>query len=337
VRVFGDGTPAGSARFDGIQLETGSTLTTYTDATKYLFTGYVERWPQSWERADYAYVDIQAVDGFELLANAYVTSSFPIQQTGARVAAVLDTVSWPAADRSISTGRSQIQASTFTAGSPASALEHIQSVVESELGLFFMDGEGDAVFQDRLYRGTTSTSTTSQATFGDQGAELEYTELRPTMDKQLIVNEAIVSPQGGTAQTWTDSTSQTRYFRRSRSRSSLVEDDNEALSLAQYLIWNYKDPSLRFDQLSFQPLDDDTLFTQALDRRISDRITVKRRPPGGGPVMSLDSFIESIDYSISASHIWTITWQLSPILPANTATYFQLDVSTLDGTHVLAY
>jgi hypothetical protein len=51
------------------------------------------------------------------------------------------------------------------------------------------------------------------------------------------------------------------------------------------------------------------LFPQIRQRDIGDRITIKRRPPGGGATISRDVFIRGIQHAITDS-TWLTTWVL---------------------------
>lgn len=44
--------------------------------TKWVYTGYVERWPQIWKGPTWAEVDLVAVDGFEFLSTHFISSAY---------------------------------------------------------------------------------------------------------------------------------------------------------------------------------------------------------------------------------------------------------------------
>lgn len=291
------------------------------------FSGYVERWPQEWQGIGWAETQITAVDGFEPMNQIGIAAVWNAELSGTRIARVLDAAGWPSADRSIDTGQSTVDAATFAVTDEQKAAGHLSEVADSELGIFFFGKDGKAVFHDRQFR-LRAPNNTSQATFGDTDTELEYVDLRPSYDKDLIVNDWVVTPSGGgTAQRAFDAYSGARFFWRSRSRSPLIASASECSSQANLLLSRYKAPALRFDSMEVQPVNHLYLWQQAIEREISDRITVKRRPPGGGAVLTQDVYIESVAWRFGPTAAdWSVTWQLSP---ADMTSYFVLDHPSL--------
>jgi len=210
-------------------------------------------------------------------------------------------------------------------------------------------GDGVLVYQNRHWRYENSTSVTSQATIGDGVGELPYTKLELSYDDSQIWNDVRITPTGGTVQTASDSTSQSTYAKRTLARTLIIGDASgvggntqavEAKSAAQYLLANYKEPALRATSASVRPVSDATgaLWTQILNRALSDRITTTKRPPGGGAAITGDYFIEAIEHRIgNVAEDWETTWQLSP---ANAQAFWIMQNATfglLDSTTRLAY
>jgi hypothetical protein len=318
---------AGSAYYPNVvPLRRARLSVTHNAATYRRFTGFVERWPPAWELPNYAEMPLTLVDGFEALTQATLpAASYPAEGAGARIGRVLDAVGWPAGDRSLDAGQSQVQAKTIAAGDELDALTHIKEVADSELGIFFIDGQGRAVFHER-HRRLKSPFTTSQATFGDADGELAYEALEPSFDKDGIRNDWRVTREGGTVQTAEDAASIARYMRRTGTRAPLFATDSEALDMARFLVSRYKDPYLRFDAIGVEPLADDALWTQVLSRELGDRITVRRRPPGGGATVEKQVHIDGISEEIVPAIAWRTTWQLTP---ADLNQYLVLDHASL--------
>ena len=259
---------------------------TFGRAIWYLFTGYIEEWQQTWENPDWAEVQLTVVDAFEQLALNFISTSFPVQTSGQRINAILDQydVMWPAEDRIIGTGYSNVAAATFDTSSTTALLTHIHDVEAGEVGYIIANSQGQIQFCDRYYRLLNPTSNVSQAIFGDDAAvtELEYTALTPSFDKTLIYNAVDVTSGAPSAVTQfvEDSTSETKYFSRHLSQTTVLASDSDAHDVAQYLLAIYKDPVLRFKDMTFQPLSDTTgLWQAAVQLQVGDRITVRRRPP----------------------------------------------------------
>jgi hypothetical protein len=114
--------------------------------------------------------------------------------------------------------------------------------------------------------------------------------------------------------------------------SSLSSDPDEPANLATYLLARYKAPTLRFQELVIDPFDVDARWTQILSRSIADRVTVKRRPPGGGSVLSQDVHLEAVTHQVDPPRSWTVRYAL---VPASTVTYWIVGDATfgvLDST-----
>lgn len=310
----------------------------YSAVTYYLFTGYLERMPPDWRKPGYTEIQAEARDGFSILALANLpAASYPAELTSARIGRVLDAISWPtgASHRNLDTGLSTVVAATITDGQ-TTALDHLQQVADSELGLCFIDGQGRFTFHNRQHRFDTVGDYTSLATLGDGGGgELDWDEIGPDYDIDRIVNQWAVTPDSGSAIVANDSTSQTNYGLRSRGRTLLISDVNEATDQANFLLAQTKDPVLRFDRLVLRPSHvaagslQDNLYAQALGREIGDRVTVKARPPGAGYTISQECWIEGIQHKVEDQQ-WETTFLLNPCDPTmqTGAGYWILDDST---------
>lgn len=308
---------------------------TFNAVTYDLFTGFVDAWPPSYPGPLDSDVVLTATDGFKMLSRSAISTTYPQHGAGERIGAVLDSVGWPSADRALDAGYSACQATTLTG---TSALDHMRLVRDSEQGFLFVNGAGLLTFQGR-YRRYTSPYTTSQATFGELtgSGELLYVSVKPSFDDAHIFNAASVTRAGGAEQVASDSGSQTSYGLSAFSKSGLLNaTDNDAGAIANYVVARYAQPQLRIDQIVLDGEADPThLWPQMLGREISDRVTVKRRPPGGGSAISQDCHIEQITHSYSvANDDWRTSWMLSP---ADTTTYFVIDSSSVNGAAVLAW
>lgn len=133
-----------------------------------------------------------------------------------------------------------------------------------------------------------------------------------------------------------DTTSQTAYGQRTYQLpgpwlpSTLVARD-----YVKYLVSRYKDP-LPILVMAIQGHRSDDLMTQALSRKISDRITVVAT--GGKTMLGLnaDFFIEAISHRISnAGFVHETTFELSSA--AGDGGYFVCGTSVLGSTTKLAY
>jgi hypothetical protein len=188
-----------------------------------------------------------------------------------------------------------------------------------------MDGGGRVVFRNRQAILTDTRSNTSQATFGSGG--LPYQDVTLAYDDTTLVNSSQVTREGGTTQTASDATSIAAYLTHTSTQDGLLmENDTEAQSYAQFIVFIGKDPELRFTQLVVYPQRDPTnLWPQVLGREIGDRITVELDPPGGGDTISRDVFIRGMEHAVSPGS-WVTTWTLQS---ATKYAFFVLDSATI--------
>jgi hypothetical protein len=312
IEFIGTNGVAITGNMTDVQIVAGDQIQPYVDSPMYVFSGYVERWPTEWQ-AKWQQVTITATDGFDALAPATIDGTFAQALSGTQVGLALTAAAWPRSQRTIAAGQFTMGAKTFLVSDEQSALDFIETLADSEVGMFFVGTNGNATFQDKQTR-LSAPYTTSQGTFGDagDGTEIDYEDLTPTYDRDRIVNDWRVTGVSGVLKEAYDDTSIRRYFRRSQSRSTNLANDADALTQAQYLLTLTKDAKLYFDTIVLKPLESRTLWQQVLNRELSDRITVIRRPPGGGTSITQDCFIEAINIDAVNVGDWTITYRLSP-------------------------
>lgn len=280
--------------------------TTYT-----LFTGYVEAWPQRYVGENVAFVEVQCVDAFKVLSLASLSTSFAAELSSTRVANVLNAISWPASDRSLSTGLSTMIAVELE---NVTAKAHLDSVTESENGRLFIDASGRVVFHSRHTQGN-SPYTTVQVALTESGS-YRYHGLELSYDDTYVWNDVRAQREDGVEQQATDTTSIARYYPRGLTRSGLlVPTDNEALAAAQFLRNRYAEPATRPLNVTLLPgTKSGALWPYALGLELGDRISVTRTPPGGGSAVTYEAFIEGIQHDVEPGlQAWRTVWTLSPV------------------------
>ena len=219
---------------------------------------------------------------------------------------------WGASDRALRTGAVTIQTTNFQATDNMIALQHIQDVTATELGICYMNGQNQVVFLDRNHR-TVSPYNTSHATYTDTSATTFYTDLQPAYDLRYLYNKVTVTRNGGNPQTANDATSQTAYLIRELNVSTLNTTDTTAGQMATALLNRYKAVKMRYDSITVQPPAGSTMWPHVLGFDISTRITVQRTPPGGGTAWNQDCYIEAVPHTFSRhGSSWVTQWQLSP-------------------------
>lgn len=275
-----------------------------------LFYGYADRWSINWyDPADSKCV-LTATDAMKVLRAIKRIPQAPAgsgETTSARINRILNSVAWPAGDRMIGAGTVTVQATTLE----GDALAELQLTADTEIGELYIDPGGRVFFRGRVASMTDTRSATSQATFGDDDGELDYHELTISTDHEQVFNRTRITRVGGTEQTALDSVSVAEYFERTYQRTDLIMDsDAQALTYAQYVLALASVPHLRFDSVAILPTADPTnLFPQVLGRRFGDRITIRRRPPGGGDPIERDVWIRGVRHEIT-DRSWRTTWTL---------------------------
>ena len=283
-------------------------------STYEIFRGFVDTWDVQWIGETYSECTMTATDAFKVLAGIDRPAlAVPVgagESSGDRITRILDSVGWPAVDRAVQSGSGTVQATDLS----GDALAELQLVTQSELGELYGGGNGKIQFNGRLQLVEETRSNTSQATFGDGGgAELPYQELTIATDDATFYNQVRVTAAGSSnEQLVEDATSQTLYYIKTYKPGAdpIVETDADALGYAQWLLYVSREPETRFVSIGINPRrQPDDLYPQVLVRRLADRITVIRRPPGGGDPADTDCFIRGIQHEFSPAS-WKTTWTL---------------------------
>jgi hypothetical protein len=285
-----------------------------------IYRGFVERWPPRWQGPNIAEVTVTCVDGFETLALAGASGTLTTALSGKQITALLDEVPWPEADRALDSGVF-VMAETSLSGDVKG---YVESIADSELGIFFFDQSGIATFHDRGHRWTTASSTTAQAVFRDNGGEVVYQELEPSFDKDTTINEWLVSDARSEQATARDEVSVRRNFKRTQTRSTSLDSFQDAQTQAVALLQQSARPGLRFDQLTVIPTTDNA-WQKVLSLDMSDRVNVIRNPvpAAGGTSYAMDCFVEGISWNFrpgpNGTVLGSVSFQLSPV---SGATYY---------------
>jgi hypothetical protein len=278
-----------------------------------LFYGFASSWPQEYPGMKNATVTVECVDGFQLMQmfEAELTESQEV--SGTRIGNLLDTMSWPAGLRDIDTGGHNVAALVAEFDS---VLGEIDRTALVESGWYWIAGDGDFTFRDGNTRIQDEAS--SNATYTDAAAGLQYTQpldLVPGGTDEQLWNKAVVTREGGTAQTVSDASSIGDFGERDLHLSETLHvSDGEARSLADQLIDEFKDPRASVPTLTFQPQSDTNLWAQALGRELLERVTVTKT--GSGDTFSEDFHISGISHTVGLHpREWLAVFELVPVLP----------------------
>jgi hypothetical protein len=282
-----------------------------------IFYGYADDWKPSYQGSSWTYTMLPATDGSVLLSSdnreALLSPVGVGEDSGARVTRILDAYGWPSTDRVISTGDTTLQATDMAGAS----LTELQLVQDTEQGEFYIDAQNRAVFRHRRAALTEARSTTAQATFGDGGylatGEIPYADATMSTPGDTLVNTVSATNAGGVEQVVTDAVSASRYTTKSHARSDLLgQTDDTALQWAHWLAYQYSTPRRRFARLEFNTPDpgvQSVFWPAMLGRDFGDRITVVRRPAGGGTAITRDCFVRGVEHSSNGVE-WTSAFTL---------------------------
>jgi hypothetical protein len=232
---------------------------------------------------------------------------------------VLNAVGWPVADRAIDTGSSILAAKTLDPVASAKALNELQDIADAELGVFFCDKDGKATLHSRARRfNPVPAATFTDSTLGPGLFPYKEGGLATSYDETRWMNDVRVTPDAGVPQIASDAASQSKTGTpRTLSKGLAVNTDQQALFLAQGILTRTKDPHLRVERLNLAPVAHESLspglLNNVLAREVSDCVTVKYTPPGGGAQVSKNVHLEKASFSLEKPGFLNVEWQLSPV------------------------
>ena len=282
----------------------------YNGTTYPLFAGYIDAFRYDYiNGANIAKVTITASDGFKVLANTTCTAvagAVAGETTGVRIGKVLTAGSWPTPMRTLSAGRTTVQADP---GTLRSVLDAVQILEQSELGAFYFDAAGSAVFLSRS--DLAAMNALAPVSFADDGTGIGYRSLQFGYDDVLINNQVNVTRVGGSVQSASDATSQATYFVQTLDRSNLLMDtDTDALNQARTLLKSRKDPKIRIESIVFDMTENVSARVLAgLTLDFLDPVSVKKAQPGGSSILQTLA-VQGIEHDITPG-FWTTTLRLS--------------------------
>lgn len=233
-----------------------------------------------------------------------------------RIARVLDSIGWSPTD-AIYMIDDEVTEIIPAMLDGVSALHHLREIMDSIEGHMFVQADGKLRFLGRFQKAAHDYAL-SRGTFGDIPGELRYVAMDgSSLDTELVTN--IVHREGHSQTTVaTDPASIAKYGPRdnateiSRVRSLLLDPTTD-YDLAQYRIAHYKEAIPVVDDLKLSPrTDPDNLWPQVLERELSERITLRRRPQNVGAVIEKEMIVEGIEHEIGPKK-WIVTWHIDAI------------------------
>lgn len=250
---------------------------------------------------------------------AAITTPWDAELTGARIERILDAVGWPAGLRNVDPGTTTLQSATLD----MSALEHIQTVAETEFGNLYVTADGTLRFEDR----ESAVNQPVVATFSDApGGDLPITFSDPEISDEHIRNNVTVSRLEGVAQNVQDAASIATYQTASYSRDGLYHDnDAHSRYLAQFILAGYKTPVERVSRMAVNPYADTALWPAILALELTDRVVLNETPQNVAPEVSRTLIVEGVTHTFGPKQ-WDASFNLSENTAA-TAAYWALGVA----------
>jgi len=307
---------------------------TYGANTYSIFSGFITSYvnTQPKDATEVAYTTIQAVDAFRLAQNAQistVTGATAGDLSGARINQILDQIDWPATMRDIDAGLTTLQADP---GTPRTSLTALQTCTDSEYGAFYVNTNGEFVFQDRAVTAGSIGGTVT--TFNDDGTGIPYANANWKLDDTLIFNSAQVSRSGGTPQTAINQDSIDKYFIHSYNlQDLLMQTDAVALDYAQAYVASRAETEVRCDgiELDLYTPNYNAGILAALELDFFDPIQVITTQPGGS-TLEATLQIFGVSNTITPNSFKVFFTTLQPVIDAlilNNNIYGTLDYNVL--------
>jgi hypothetical protein len=286
---------------------------TYSGTTYYLFSGYTSEYRYTYPTGqEIGYVTIASFDAFKIFNLAQigtVADSGSGQDTGTRINRILTQIEWPNSMRTIATGDTICQADS---GSARTALQALRVAEFSELGAFYMDVSGNAVFKSRS---ETIESLDDTPTVFNQTGGIPYANLKFSFDDKLIINSANITRIGGTTQTYTNTASVDTYFLHSvASNNLLMLTDADAMDLATAYVNSRKDTTIRIDSMTLDLTTPSYSagITAGLSLDYFDNVTISNIQPNGDTITKTLQ-VQGVSHDITPNTWFSTFTTMEPI------------------------
>lgn len=242
-----------------------------------LFDGYVNRYEIDWNDPNLSTARIIATDALALFANTPLQASFPQQLTGARIAAILSTIGWPAARTNIAKTVLTCPARAWVATDNQTAGNALNQTADTEPGTLYADGYGNVNFNPGFTTGSTG------ATLGDRGdlGEVWFDACTLTVNDDAVWNELHGTRDGGTGEVIVSSSTSFAEFRKRQLQKNTfnINDTGLQAALGAFLT-RYQFPAQLFDPIQVVPAGDaNSAFAFCCSCEIGKTVQFNRTPP----------------------------------------------------------
>jgi hypothetical protein len=286
-----------------------------------IFDGLIEDWNFSYSRARSARATVTAVDALGTLGrrSLFQHTTTAGQTASQRINAELNRSEVAfGSNRDISGGFSTLQGDSVTWGS--NALNYLQLVARSDLGVLFAARDGVLTFRDRR----STYNPTPVLRFDDTDPDtVDIDDISVVYGSELLYNVVRVDRLSGTNQTAIDATSVGEYGVRSLSVTGLlVNSDAQSLDIANYLLGIYKQPEYRFDRVvSDAHLLEGAQRAAVVGVELQDVVEVAWTPSGFGSQVDKAAIVLGVEHRITSdAHVVTLH-----LGSADDTSYLQLD------------
>lgn len=236
------------------------------------------------------------------------------ERSGERLRRILRVAGVPDLLVDIARGETTVGAAAFDNESVG---DHAAKVAVSEQGFLYVNHHrgGRVTFRDRYTRHLAARSATSQYDFTDADTDdaLHYErgglEITPN-GVDGIVNVAEVTWRGGT-EVVSDTTSVDAYGAQSRTLELDSPSARAARSAGGWMVLRYAEPRARVRSFALAPDGDERVLPAALGMRISDRISLARRPLEVGDETVSPLFVEGVGHEAGDGVSWSTTVRTS--------------------------
>jgi hypothetical protein len=256
---------------------------------------------------------------FEQFSYLYEAGSSPYwlstYTTSTRFGTLLDMIGWASADRVLMTGSQGVSRFDPAGQLP---LSYVQALERTEQGIIYHAPSGNMTFLSSRYYREWWRSRLAQWTFSDDSFDvMRYDEFGVVRDVTMIYNRAEVSytdlNSSGRTVSAEDSTSVNTYGPKSLQVDSTHADANQAVGLAQWLVYTHKDSRDRLTRLVVSPVTNHDMFHAVLDLQVGDRILTRRKPQNTGSQIEQRWFVMGISHSFgNGVNEWTTELYVVP-------------------------
>lgn len=285
------------------------------------YQGVIDDWNLEYDISGQSEASFVASDGFVYLNNQTLPmATATAQLSGARVNAILDNsfVQWPTGDRNIDPGVTTFGADVIPDNQ--NALQYLQKIEQSELGLLFIGKDGTLIFRDRSH----VPSTSSLVKFADDGTGIGYNNMVISYGSEDLINEVVANSIITTTEvTATNPSSQQSYGIFNNTYSDvLLNTDAQVETFATTILAQYSQPVYRFREITIQ-LDNlnSADLLAVLNLELGDFVQVTFTPSNVPPAITKYAEIIRLTHNVDVEGDHTMTFGLDTL----NFTYLVLD------------